>query len=51
MNVILKFFSVIIFFLIITPAGWIMRAVGATLLTKKPSADATTYWEDHTGKN
>ena len=47
MNALLKFFFVIIFFLIITPIGLVIRLLGIDLLKKKINANQNSYWTKH----
>ena len=36
---------ILFFVFILTPLGWILRAMGKDLLQLKPRPDAATYWE------
>lgn len=47
MNAILKFIFTILFFVIITPVGLIMRLFGADLLQKKIETGKKSYWTKH----
>ena len=38
----------LVFFLVVTPVGWIMRALGKDPLRRRPDPSAETYWIEKT---
>lgn len=38
----------IVYLLVVTPIGWLLRALGKDPLDKQPESSCATYWDEHT---
>lgn len=47
MKYILQFIFGIIFLLIVTPVGWVLRLMGVDYMEKRPRSGMSSYWKDH----
>lgn len=47
MNAILKLIFGILFFIVITPIGLVIRLFGVDFMNKKPDSNKRSYWTRH----